>query len=542
MSHSILRLGASLLLLAAGALARSIDEVKPACAAPGDAVLLKGSGFGEKPTVLFGSSEAKILRSDDSRIICRVPDDLAEGDVTIDVDGATAGFQVLAKGTPAIVHVSAGTATPGMLVFFVGARLQGATADFVDDQGATAASLALKGGSRVGYLKVPDDLATGTYTIVISNEAGDSGPCSPTMEVVEPGEPTLGSIEPDAQLPGRPVLCKGTDLGPVGFCFLTWKDSAGNGLFTYGFANGYDRVHTWVPGDAEAGATYDVTIDFADGSSTEGTGALAYTVGIPDPPEITELEYDKGPPGSLVGIFGIGLVGSGHSWPTVEFTKDGVSTEALIYYAFGGLPGGGGPGIGHGGPNALQGGFMGDAIDKILVEVPPDLEDGDYDVTVTVNGQSSNAVTFTVGTLPLTVTSMHPDSQGPHGPEDIVVIEGTGFGVPDYGKRMPAGGGGASGLAGVPNGLPFDSFFKVTVTWQGDGEPLTGYVLWHTDREILVIPPGGWGDPLPVGTYEVSVTVERANGDTETVDAGTYTVNSKGSGGFPGGPSGIINK
>jgi IPT/TIG domain len=541
MRTSILRFCA-VLLLAAGAFAQSIDEVKPACAAPGDAVLIKGSGFAEEPTVLFGSSEAEILRSSDGRIICRVPEGLANDDLTISVDGVGAAFHVLAEGAPAIVHVSTGTATPGMLVFFVGARLKGATATF-EDGGGEAAVVDLKGGSRAAYLKVPVDLVPGTYTVVITNEAGESGPCSPTLVVVEAGEPTLTSIEPEDQLPGRSVLCKGTDLGPVGFCFLTWTDGDGNGLFTYGFTNGYDTVYTWVPWEAEAGASYDVTIDFADGSSTEGEGALPYQVGTPEPPEISELEYDEGPAGSLVTIYGTNLVGSGFAWPTVEFTRDGVSTEALVYYAFGSYPGGGeGGGHAKGGPNTLQGGFPGDGLDQILVEVPPALEDGDYDVTVTVSGQTSDAVVFSVADLPLTVTSMSPDSQGPWGPDGVVVIEGTGFGVPDY--AVIFGEGRDNGLAGDPNGIPFENYFKVTVTWQAaGGDPLEGYVLWHHDREILVIPPGGWDDPLPVGTYTVSVTVEHDDESTETVGAGTYTVHEKGDGGgmgFPGDPSGVI--
>jgi hypothetical protein len=536
MNISILRLGAALLLLAAGALAQSIDEVKPACAAPGDAVLIKGSGFGEEPTVLFGDTEAEVVRGGDNRIICRVPQGLAEGDLTIDVSGATAPFHVLAPGAPAIVHVSTGTATPGMLVFFVGARLKGASADFKDAGGATVSTVELKGGSRVGYLKVPADLAPGTYTIVLSNDAGDSGPCSPVLNVVEAGEPTLASIEPSEQLPGRRVVGSGTDLGPLGFCFLTWKGSDGDSLFTYGFTNGYDAVHTWVPGDAVAGATYDVTIDFADGSSTEGTGAVAYTVGTPAPPELTELEYDKGPPGSLLGIFGHDLIGTGFAWPTVHFTKNGVSTDAIIYYAFGGYHGGGGhgdPGGGGGGINRLQNFGHDNGIDQIVAEVPRELEDGDYDVTVTVSGQTSNALVFTVGDLPLTVTSMRPDHQGPYGPSDVVVIEGTGFGVPDYDFVIADDkGGGENGLALFdPGNDPFRDIFNVTVTWQGDGDPLEGYVLWHHDREILVIPPGGWEDPLPVGEYVVTVTVERDNGDTETVEAGTYTVEEKGDGG-----------
>jgi len=522
MRASTLRLGAALLLLAAGAFAQSIDLVKPGCAAPGDAILIKGSDFGSEPTVLFGDTEADVLRSSDQKIICRVPRSLEEGDITITIGDATADFHVLAEGAPVIVHVSTETATPGMLVFFVGARLKGATASFEDADGETAATVDLKGGWRVSYVKIPVDLAYGTYTVRVSNDAGDTGPCSPKLEIVEAGDPTIEAMDPEEQLPGRPVQCLGTDLGPPGFCFVTWTDGNGDDFFEIGFANGYDRVHTWVPYSAQGGATYDVIIDFIDGSSTEGTGAFAYTVGTPPPPEIVELEYEKGPPGSMVGIFGNNLVGGGFAWPTVEFTKDGVSTEAFAVFWCGCNPD--------------------RDLDEIVVEVPRDLEDGDYDVTVTVGGETSNAVTFTVGQLPLTVTSMKPDSQGRDGPNGIVVITGTGFGVPDWDVVIagpgPKGGPGAKLALFDPGTDPFQDAFKVTVTWtDGDGQSLEGDVIWHTDREILVIPPGGWFDPLPVGEYLVEVTVDRGNDETETAEAGTYTVTNESSG-FGGGGGG----
>jgi hypothetical protein len=251
-----------------------------------------------------------------------------------------------------------------------------------------------------------------------------------------------------------------------------------------------------------------------------------------------------------VAIFGHALIGGGFAWPTVHFTANEVSHEALIHYAFGGyhgVKGGGAPGHA-GGPNHLQSnGAYDNGLDGIVVEVPRDLEDGPYDVTVTVNGQTSNAVTFTVKDLPLEVTSMRPDKQGPYGPHDVVVITGTGFGVPDYDFVIAddnRGGGGAGLALFDPGQDPFADLFKVTVTWQGDGDPLEGYVLWHHDREILVIPPGGWEDPLPVGEYTVRVTVERDGGGTETVVAGIYTVVAKDGtdkpSPFPGGNGGVF--
>ena len=101
-----------------------------------------------------------------------------------------------------------------------------------------------------------------------------------------------------------------------------------------------------------------------------------------------------------------------------------------------------------------------------FVEVPRDLEDGAYDVTVTVTGQKSNAAVFTVTDLPLTVKSMHPDSQGPHGPQDVVVIMGTGFGVPNFDFVIADDNrGGGAGLALYDPGQdPWADMFNVTVT------------------------------------------------------------------------------
>jgi len=112
--------------------------------------------------------------------------------------------------------------------------------------------------------------------------------------------------------------------------------------------------------------------------------------------------------------------------------------------------------------------------------------------------------------------------------------------VPDYDVvatgAPPAGGNGAKLALFDPGEDPFKEAFKVTVTWTAEnGEPLEGDVLWHTDREILVFPPGGWFDPLPVGEYLVEVIADRGNGETETAEAGVYTVTNESSGNGSGG-------
>ncbi|MHC4817106.1 MAG: IPT/TIG domain-containing protein, partial [Planctomycetota bacterium] len=384
----------ALLLLAGVSLAQEIDSVRPECAAPGDYVLIQGSDFGEEPTVLFDDVEADVVKNRDDKILVRVPaEGLDTGAVTIDVDGATADFTVLEAGAPIILHVSATKATPGMVLILIGARLAGGTAAFVDADDVVAATVDLKGGRRASFLKIPSDLAAGTYTLVITNPDDiDSGDCSPTIEIVEAGTATVTAITPDEQTPGRGVVCEGTDLGPFGYCYVSWTDSEDATLESYGFANGYDKVYTRVPFRAEAGATYDVVIEFADGTTT---GAFSYDVGTLPAPTLTELEYDTGPAGDTLGILGENLF-SGHKLPKVEFTDgDGVATEADVLWAF---------------PHHHH--YHGKRTSKITVRIPASLADGEYDVTVTTNTGTSNALVFTVADLELTVTAMKPTGQG----------------------------------------------------------------------------------------------------------------------------------
>ena len=249
-----------------------------------------------------------------------------------------------------------------------------------------------------------------------------------------------------------------------------------------------------MPFDAEPATAYDVIIEFLDGSTTEGGGVFSYVTGAPSPPEITALAYDTGPAGDLLAIRGNGLF-SGFRLPTVEFTRDDTATEAKVVAAF--------PGFG-------------DHPEQITVRIPETLTEGTYDVTVTTGGGTSHAVAFTVADLPLRVTSMEPTSQGLKGPHAPVVIKGTGFGVFEISLGGPiAVPAGSLGTAG-----------NLDVTWDdGSGDaPRNGFVLFHTSREILVIPPGAWFDPLSAGEYTVRVVLHPDSDDSESVFAGTYTV------------------
>jgi hypothetical protein len=481
-----------LFLIALSATAQTIDGIRPDCAGAGGRVLICGDGFGDAPAVTIGGVRAQVLRSHDSKILARIPSDLTPGAARIEVGDADASIDILATGAPVVRHLSSHTATPGQILVVVGRNLAGAEAAFIDADENEVTSVRLRGRDHVGFFRVPRDLAPAKYILLFRNDAGGTGACSPRIKIVEAGPPTLESMAPEAQHPGRSLVAKGTDLGPIGLCVAHWTDGDGHRLAAGGFANGYDKVYTYVPGNARPGKTYKVFIEFADGSSTEETGLLPYTVGTPGGPEIVALQYDTGPAGSPVGILGTGFFPSSgnavrafmkaDALPRVEFTRDGIAHKARILF---GRP------------------SHGDEGDFLVVRVPQ-VADGDYVVTVTVGLATSNGVVFTVKSLPLTVTSMKPDHQSTTGFVFPVLFEGTGFG----------------------SGLDRDD---IEVTWERDGtdpiRPRAGRIIFRNDRELFVVPPGGSSsNRLEAGKYTVRVTRYPGTDFKDTAAAEIYTV------------------
>lgn len=457
-------------LFAAPAWAAEIDGFQPACGAPGDLVLIRGSDFADEPEVSFGTLTADIVKSRDDAIVCRVPADASTGGVTISVDGtdATDDFTVVAEGTPVVYRLSAEKGTADMPVFVHGRRLKGCTIAFVDESDVTQSTIELRGGRRAAFFKIPDDLDAGTYTLVFTNEdSQDSGDCSPTFEVVEAGDAALTAIDPDEAAPGARIVCTGTDLGPPGPCKVLWTDENDEVMTWWGFSNGYDEVKTSVPFKLEGGATYDVQVQPRGKDATE---ALSYTLGDAPAPSIETLRPDVGPSGSVFSIHGEGFcVFDENTSVSMSDGTDTVDVRVLFKHRR-----------------------------WILAKVPADLADGDYDVTVAVGEQTSEAATFTVGALPLAVTRMMPKHQSEEGTKRPIWIVGSGFGSED-------------------------DDVELQVLWNDGTDDYEGKVLFRTDRKLVVLVPGGTKDPLPTGTYTVSVVLD-PDGDADSVEAGTYTV------------------
>jgi hypothetical protein len=236
-------------------------------------------------------------------------------------------------------------------------------------------------------------------------------------------------------------------------------------------------VKSIVPPRIEPGETYDVSVELRDGRDWVATDAISYDVGTRGDAEITELSPDSGPAGSIIRVRGKNLLVYGEM-PTVTLSDGTDEVEARV---FGMMP------------------SFGKWKDELLVEIPKTLEDGEYDLVVTIGDESTEAATFTVKTNALTVRKLWPDTLPARGFPRPIFISGTGFG-----NRGTT---------------------EIEVTFDdGSGSaPLTGRVLLQMDSELLVSPPGGFKDPLPAGTYEVRV-IRDPDGIGEWVKAGEIVV------------------
>ncbi len=480
-----------------GVLGDEEADVHPGCAAPGDPVLIHVPSLSADPVATIGGVAAEIVFRHEDILVLRVPEGLPAGEAVIDVDGHERTLHVLSEGAPVIHYMSASRATAGSVVFLIGRRLHPGVVAFLAEDETVVAEATLDGGKHCAFFEIPEDLATGSYELRVTNELElDTGPCARSIEVVEASDAKIETITPALQPPGRRVTIEGAGLGPQGIVSVEWTDADGKTLFGHGMANGFDLVETFVPNQATPGTSYDVTVELYDWGTISRTNAVAYEVGTPPDPTIAALDPTEGPAGSLLALKGEGLLGG-----VVCFT-----------------PSAGGPSV-----EAYTNLFCWDCRpevdgEAIQVLVPFELADGLYDVTVKVGDKTSNAVAFTVKDVPPEVTSMKPTVHEAGEPVEPVMIEGRGFGVGFF--------------ADLPNiGLPAGTlleFDDLAVTWDlDDGDatgPQNGIVIFHDDRRILCLPPGGL-EGLPVGTYHVKVIRDPGSDEEEVADAGTYTVN-----------------
>lgn len=479
---------ASLLGLAAQARAATITDFRPACGAPGDELLIRGSfdlGAGP-PSVVVAGEPAQLLGARADRLLVRTapstPQSTSAGDARIEVtdalgSAAASGYTVLAPGAPLIYHLSATSAVPGQLVLAFGRRLGAGTAiELTDSTGQrfTVSQVRARHRRFVAFV-VPGGPALGPATLLFTNAAGvQSGLCSPQITIAAAGQPTITAIVPADRLPGEPVAIEGTDLGPFGAVRVEWVDpSGGPALVVPGWSNGYDRVRSLVPPAAAGPVRYEVTVHTRAGASNR----FAYTTGDPSAapaPQITALVPDTGPALSPLQIRGQHLLAR---FARTELLWDGARHAILGFFV-----------------------ERSSGEHRLLSFVPRTASPGPHDVQVQLVRPSgvlaSNIATFQVSAPgPLRVTALVPDTARR---EPLVEIHGSGFGAP--------------------------GLFPLAVSFDDGTGPRRAQLLRRTENRLLVWRPEG--RRLAPGTYTVAVSRQRSpSGPLETATApGPYTV------------------
>ena len=167
--------------------APQIENVDPLFGAPGDVVTITGTGFRPNSVVLFGDVAAQVLDVTPDTLIAVVPD-LAPGTVSITISAgtvvATTGpiFTVGEASPPRVAKVTA-SAAAGAEIVLEGTNFRPSYTFAIRGKRLELVSLE----PTRAVVRLPADLAAGTYAIEIVNAAGRVAAMAPAVSVRDTG-------------------------------------------------------------------------------------------------------------------------------------------------------------------------------------------------------------------------------------------------------------------------------------------------------------------------------------------------------------------
>ena len=340
----------------------------------GTDVKIKGKNFGDQRgsnTVTFnGTQVSDYVSWSNKRIDVEVPVGATTGDVVVTIGGVdTDGieFTVTAGTDPSISMLDPDSGPEGTSVEITGVN-------FGASQGTGTVTFNGTGATPTNWsdtsITVAVPMGATTGEVVVTVEGTASAGVSFTVA------PAIGSLSPVAGPEGTTVEITGTSFG------------AAQGTSTVTFNGTSATATSWsdasITVTVPAGATTGNVVVTVDGTASAGA---SFTV----TPAIGSLSPVAGPEGTTVEITGTSF---GASKGTSAVTFNGTSATATSW-----------------------------SDTSITVTVPANATTGE--VVVTVGGEASNGVTFTVGTDPV-ISGLNPDS-GPAG--TTVAITGANFGA-----------------------------------------------------------------------------------------------------------------
>jgi len=341
---------------------------------------------------------------------------------------------------------------------------------------------AVEGGKIISRLQ---SLAVLLVICSLQALSGCGGGGGGGQETSPPPAPGISSLSPNSGAVGATVTITGSNFG----------SSQGTSTVTF---NGTSA------GTASAWSATSITVTVPSGAATgnvvvtvggQASNGVSFTVTVPAP-SITSLSPTSGPVGTAVTIAGTNF-GSSQGSSTVTFNGTSAGTASAW------------------------------SATSITVTVPSGAATGN--VVVTVGGQASNGVSFTVTVPAPSITSLSPTS-GPVG--TAVTIAGSNFGS-SQGSSMVMFNGASGGTASawsatsitvtVPSGATTGN---VVVTVGGQASNGVTFTVGASSANT-VTGTAALGAPIA----DAAVTLVDANGNASagtTASDGTFILNSGG--------------
>jgi hypothetical protein len=427
-----------------------ITGIAPSAGPVGQTVTIDGANFGatqDSSTVTFNGTIAAVTSWTGTSIITTVPAGATTGPAVVTVGGRSSnGVTFSVAQPPAITSLNPASGVAGQQVTITGANFgptQGASTITFNGVAATASSWS----NTSLVTSVPAGAVTGPVVVTVN---GMSSP-GVTFTVIPP--PSVTSLTPGSARVGDAVSIAGANFGAT--------QGASTVQFNGVPATATSWTATAISTSVPAGATTGPVVVTVNGQTSN---AVPFTVLAPAP-ALTGINPASGYVGDSVTISGTNLS------PAPAVTFNGVS--AIVTAA---------------------------TATAITATVPQQATTGP--VVVVVNGQSSNALSFTVLTSPtgtLTVRTYlsdetAPGGQGlPAGPGVFITIDGQPVGqtAADGTLTVTAQAGERLAAATVPS----TSSGEATVTLAAGGS---------ADVSIVLLDSGDVAESTPLVVSEVS--------------------------------------
>jgi len=455
-----------------------ISSLNPPSGPVGVSVTISGTNFGASQgasTIAFNGTSATPTSWTSTTIVVPVPTGATTGNVVVTVNGVSSnGINFTVLPTPNITSLNPTSGPIATSVVIAGTNFGASQGTSTITFNGIAAAPTSWSATSISA-PVPNGATTGNAVVTVNGVASNGVAFTVTSTT-----PSITSLNPVSGPVGTPVTITGVNFGvSQGTSTLTFNGTAAT-------PTNWSATSISVP--VPTGATTGNVIVTVN---TQASNGISFTV-TPPPPSITSLNPASGVVGTSVIIAGANF---GASQGTSTVTFNGTAGTPTAWSAT-----------------------------SIAVPVPTGATTGN--VLVTVGGQASNGISFTVTLPPPSITSITPTS-GAVGTS--VTVAGINFGTTQGTSTVTF-----NGTAGTPTAWSGTSIAVPVPAGATTGNVVVtvGGVASNGSSFTVIVPPSITSLNPTSGAVGSSVTITGANfGATQ----GTSTVTFNGTAATPTG-------